>query len=76
MFHARFHENRTISSVVKRFLKVFTIYGRGGGHLGHVTWTIYIISLSAFQRGSISNFPLICRAVLEKKSLKIVVMCM
>ena len=28
---------------------VFTIYGRGG-HLGHVTWTIYINFLSPFPR--------------------------
>ena len=26
----------------KKILKVFTIFGRGG-HLGHVTWTIYTI---------------------------------
>ena len=25
----------------KKFLKVFTIYGHDG-HLGHVTWTVYI----------------------------------
>ena len=42
MLHAKFHDFRTISS-----LKVFLIYGRGG-HLGHVTWTIYIYFLSPF----------------------------
>ena len=31
-------------------MKVFTIYGHGG-HLGHVTWTIYIYFVSAFPRG-------------------------
>ena len=30
-------------------MKVFTIYGRGG-HLGHVTWTIYINILEPFPR--------------------------
>ena len=34
---------------MKRFLKVFTIYGHGS-HLGRVTWTIYIYFLSAFPR--------------------------
>ena len=27
--------------VLEKIVEVFTIYGRGG-HLGHVTWTIYI----------------------------------
>ena len=30
-------------------MKVFSIYGRGG-HLGRVTWTIYINFLSPFPR--------------------------
>ena len=33
----------------ERFLKVFTIYGCGG-HLGHVTWTIYTKFGSSFPR--------------------------
>ena len=33
----------------KSSFKVFTIYGHGG-HLGHVTWTIYIIFRSPFPR--------------------------
>ena len=36
MLYTKIHGNRR-----RRFLKVFTIYGHGG-HLGHVTWTIYI----------------------------------
>ena len=32
-----------------RFFKVFTIYWRGG-HLGHVTWTIYTNFRSPFPR--------------------------
>ena len=43
MLHAKFFFNSS------RFLKVFTIYGHGG-HLGHVTWTIYINFLSPFPR--------------------------
>ena len=31
----------------KKIFMVFTIYGHGG-HLGHVTWTIYIIFRSPF----------------------------
>ena len=33
----------------RRFFKVFTIYWHGG-HLGHVTWTIYINFRSPFPR--------------------------
>ena len=47
MFHDKFHDYRTVSSVVQFFLQIFTIYGRGG-HLGNVTWTIYIYFLSLF----------------------------
>ena len=40
MLHAKFQDHRTSDSGEEDLLKVFTIYGRGG-HLGHVTWTIY-----------------------------------
>ena len=40
MLHTRFRENRPAGSGEEDFLRVFTIYGHGG-HLGHVTWTIY-----------------------------------
>ena len=33
----------------KKFFMVFTIYGHGG-HLGHVTWIIYINLCSPFLR--------------------------
>ena len=36
MLHTKFRENRPAGSGEKDFLRVFTIYGRGG-HLGHVT---------------------------------------
>ena len=41
MLHTKFPGNRSAGSGREDFLKVFTIYGLGG-HLGHVTWTIYI----------------------------------
>ena len=42
MLHAKFQDPRPLGSGEEdRFLKVFTIYGHGG-HLGHVTWIIYI----------------------------------
>ena len=36
MLHTKFRENRPTGSGEEDFLRVFTIYGRGG-HLGHVT---------------------------------------
>ena len=36
MLHAKFRGNRPACSGEEDFLRVFTIYGRGG-HLGHVT---------------------------------------
>ena len=36
MLHTKFHGNRPAGSGVEDFLRVFTIYRRGG-HLGHVT---------------------------------------
>ena len=41
MLHAKFQDHRTSGSGEEDFLNVLTINGRGG-HLGHVTWTIYI----------------------------------
>ena len=32
---------KSVNQFLRRFLKSFTIYGHGG-HLGHVTWIIYI----------------------------------
>ena len=36
MLHTKFHGNPLAGSGEEDFLRVFTIYGRGG-HLGHVT---------------------------------------
>ena len=49
MLHTKFRENRPTGSGEEDFLRVFTIYGCGG-HLGHVTWTIYINFCSPFPR--------------------------
>ena len=49
MLHAKFQDHRTTGFGEEDFLKVFTIYGRGG-HLGHVTWTIYTSLSSSFPR--------------------------
>ena len=48
MLHAKFQDHETSGSG-EDFFKVFTIYGHGG-HLGHVTWTIYINFGSPFPR--------------------------
>ena len=47
MLHTKFRENRPAGFGEEDFLRVFTIYGRGG-HLGHMTRTIYINFRSPF----------------------------
>ena len=61
MLHAKFQDHRTSGSG-EDFLKVFTIYVHGG-HLGHVTCTIYINFLSHFPRRLHKKFALIGQAV-------------
>ena len=63
MLHAKFHD-----LCRKIFLKVFTIY-RHGGHFGHVTWTIYIYFVSAFQRGLHIKFCFDWPSVFREKDL-------
>ena len=48
MLHTKFRGNRPTGSGEDIF-RVFIIYGRGG-HLGHVTWTIYTNFGSPFPR--------------------------
>ena len=48
MLHAKFQNHRPSGSG-EDFLKVFSIYSHGG-HVGHVTLTIYINFLSPFPR--------------------------
>ena len=47
MLHTKFQDPRPLGSEEKTCLKVFTIYGHGG-HLGHVTWIIYVHFRSLF----------------------------
>ena len=47
MLHVKFQNHRPSGS--GEDLKVFAIYSHGG-HLGHVTWTIYINFFSLFLR--------------------------
>ena len=53
MLHSKFHQNRLAGSAEEDFLRVFTIYGRGG-HLGHVTRIMssdfHILYLKAFLK--------------------------
>ena len=49
MLHTKFCENLPAGSGEEDFRRVFTIYGHGG-HLGHVTWTIYTNFRSPFPR--------------------------
>ena len=52
-----------------KFLKVFTI-NEHGGHLVHVTCTIYINFLSNFPRRLTPNLALIGQVVSEKKTFE------
>ena len=47
MLNAKFQDPRPLGSGEEDFLKVFIIYGFGG-HLGHVTWIIYLYFHSPF----------------------------
>ena len=49
MLHTKFQDHSTSGSGEEDFLKVFIIYGHGG-HLGNVTWTIYINFCSPLPR--------------------------
>ena len=49
MIHAKFQDHKTSGSGEEGFLKVLTIYGHGG-HLDHVTRTIYIKFRSPLPR--------------------------
>ena len=49
MLHAKFQNHRPSGYGAEDFLKVFAIYSHGG-HLGHVTLTIYTNFLSPFPR--------------------------
>ena len=64
MLHTKFRGNRVTGSG-EDILGDF-IY-ESGGHLGHVTWTIYTNFGSPFPRRLHKNLPLIGQAVSEEK---------
>ena len=49
MLHVKFQDHRTSGSGEEDFLRFLPYMGMGG-HLGHVTWTIYINFRYPFQR--------------------------
>ena len=55
MLHTKFQNHRPSGSEEEVFLKVFAIYSHGG-HLGHVTLTIYTNFLSLFLRTLYKKF--------------------
>ena len=65
MLHAKFRGNRPVGSG-EDFLRVFTIYGRGG-HLGHVTKMLRTNFRSPYPRRLHIKLTLIGQAVSEKK---------
>ena len=59
--HAKFQNHWPSGSGEEDFLKVFALYSHGG-HLGHVTWTIYVNFCSPLLR----SLALIGQAVSKK----------
>ena len=54
MLHTKINENRPVGSGEEDFLRVFTIYGRGG-HLGHVTRILFKNYISLYVKAFIQN---------------------
>ena len=50
MLHTKFQNHWPFGSGEEHFLKVFFSIYSHGGHLGHVTWSIYINFFSLFPR--------------------------
>ena len=68
MLHAKFQNHRPSGSEEEDFLKVFVIYSHGG-HLGHVTLTIYANFHSPFLILLHLKFDYIGQAVSRKKDV-------
>ena len=66
MLHAKFQNHRPSGSGEEDFLKVFAIYSHGG-HLGHVTLTIYTNFHSPYLTMLHISLALIGQAVSEEK---------
>ena len=71
MLHAKFQNHRPSGSGEENLLKVFAIYSHGG-HLGHVTWTIYIYFCLPFLRMLLMKFGFDWPKVSEEKIFEIV----
>ena len=69
MLHTKLHGNRPACSGEEDFFKVFTIYGHGG-HLDHVTRTIYTNFGSSIPRRLHINLALIGQVVSEEKMIE------
>ena len=65
MLHAKFQNHRPSGSREGDFLKILAIYSHGG-HLGHVTLTIYINFHCPSYHCSTLNLALIGQAVSEQ----------
>ena len=69
MLHTKFSRSSAFQFQRRRFLKVFTIYGHGG-HLGHVTLTIWTCFRSPFQEGFTWNLASNGLVVIQEKKFK------
>ena len=65
MLHTKFRGNRPAGSGEEDFLRVFTIYGRGG-HLGHVTNIMSSDFHSMYLKAFVKNLVQIVTVVSEK----------
>ena len=65
MLHTKFRGNWPAGSGEEDFLRVFTIYGRGG-HLGHVTSIVSSDFLALYLKAFIQNMVQIGTVVSEK----------
>ena len=65
MLHAKFQYHRALV-LWKKHLRGFAIYGHDG-HLGHLTWPIYINFRPPFPRLLHIKFSFDCQVVSEKK---------
>ena len=75
MLHAKFQNHRPSSSGEEIILKVFAIYSHGG-HLGHVTLTIYINFHSPFPKNAPHDIWLCLAIRFQRRSLNIMVISM
>ena len=75
MLHVKLQNHRPPGSGEEDFLKVFAIYSHGG-HLGHVTWTIYILSFPFPKDAPHEVWLRLTKQFHRRRSLNIVVITM